>query len=78
MIATRFECLLDGSASGVVNHSPAAPTRLQEAPVTVVQANQQSQAGGFGGFQDIKWRDVIGPYGIQAALADRGEVALDV
>jgi len=24
------------------------------------------------------WRDVIDPHGIQAALADRGEVALDV
>jgi hypothetical protein len=78
VLAAGFERLIDGSAPGVANGPPAAPTRLQEAPVSVFQADEQSQAGCFSGFQDIMWRDVIGPYGIQAALTDRGEIAVDV
>jgi hypothetical protein len=78
MLAAGFERLIDGSAPGVANDPPAALARLQEAPVTVFQVDKQPQVGCFSGLQDIMWRDVIGPYGIQAALADRGEVALDV
>jgi hypothetical protein len=78
VVAAGFERLIDSSAPGVANGPPAAPTGLQEAPVTVFQADEQSQAGCFSGFQDIKWWDVIGPYDIQAALPDRGEIAVDV